>query len=96
MSQSNQEALCSIAQDLSTMACENSEQLLSFSEDTESDEQSVCQLLDLLLFCEITSFALLTNDVVEFRNEPQVISHVSEILAKFDKLILSEHAQLVN
>jgi hypothetical protein len=32
-------------------------------------------MLDLLLFSEITSFALLTNDVVEFHDELQVIRH---------------------
>lgn len=91
LDQPNQEALCTIAQDLSTMASENSEQLLSYSDlEAADDEQTVCQLLDLMLFCEITSFALLTNDVVEFQDELTVIKHAHEILLKFEKLITSE------
>ena len=39
---SNQEALSTIASDLSQIACENSEHLLGFNEDSETQEQAVC------------------------------------------------------
>lgn len=53
-------------------------------------------MLDLLLFSEIASFALITNDVVEFQDELQVIRHAQDLLLRFEKLIVSEQAQIVN